>query len=211
MKRVLTILLAALGLNAAILYAVLWQGQVHLYEENELIENLQAVCYIGATFFTLWALLQLKGFERWLAGVFTFANVAFFLREVDVAEMDIAPMVNFFFGGMSKDILMTLVFLALVARFAVAFRHHLREFWQIVRSRISLLVIGGCLLLALGSFCEEVEMPFMEELAELNGALLIMTAAFFYALSPRELTAKVATHPGWSESRPVRVKPVTLS
>ncbi|KAF0095691.1 MAG: hypothetical protein E1N59_467 [Puniceicoccaceae bacterium 5H] len=193
-------ILAVLLLNGVLIEEVMLQGRSELYAENELIENLQACFYAGGFFCALWGLLHVQRFERWLGAAFSLACLTFFLREVDMAELNLPEVVKFFTGGTSKDLLLAFAFLALIVRFGVTYRQHLREFWTIVRTRIALFCIGGGALLVLGSLFEQTHHPFLEELVELDGALLILSAAILYALSPHRLLGQ-SDHPDLDDSR----------
>jgi len=190
MKPSIYLPVAFAALNSLLFSLVRMGGHTHLYAENQVIENIQA----GALAFAFVGLAATApartGFKKWLTLFFAATCLAMFLREVDVEDLQVANIIKLLGAGTGRNLIMGLSFLALFITFFMHYRHLAGQLKYLLQSRVAILSILGGLFLVCGGVFEEPDRALFEELAEMNGALLILLAAGLCMKDPEYLTGK---------------------
>lgn len=188
--RLIVFLVAlAIVFNLAILVAVLVGGNVALYEEGGFVEDISFFCFLcGATILYASAFYR-RAYDRHLTVLFGTACLMFFLREVDVGEMNIPQPIKFVTSEDPKDILMTIVFLLLGVHFLRFYRSKLSSAGKLFKTTVARLTLIGCGFFLVAAAFEQLEKIFAEELLETNAAFFILLAALIHVLDPKNLTS----------------------
>ena len=160
-------------------------GGSPLYEENSLIENLQALFYAIAAIALIPAIIKAGGFQKFFLSSFALLCLTFFLREVDVEKLDVSPVLIALGSGIGRNIILTAGFLGL---FIWYLKHHRIGFLKNlppVTSPVFLFTMLAGILLFAGEACEKIDLVFWEETLELNASVLLLAAAIMSAYQPR--------------------------
>lgn len=190
MKPSIYLTAAFAALNIVFFYLTLVSGHTCLYEENHVIENIQAGAMILAFAGLAGISVPRTGFTKWLTLFFAATCLTMFLREVDVEDLNVAEAVKWIGSGLGRDLILGISFLALGIHFIRHHRSLVGEAKNLLRSRVAALSIIGCILLVFGGIFEELDMQLLEEMVEMNGALLILLAAVLFMKDPAHLTGK---------------------
>ncbi len=174
-------------LNGWVLYHVLKLGNVSIIDENNLVENLQVICYSFSAVILLIHALKLSNLHRWLNLFFGVTCLSFVLRELDVEELDVPDLFIFIGSGKGRNIMFVLAFTALFFVFLRNYRYVLASLKKLTRSPVVQICLLGCFLLMLGAVGDENDMKLLEEVSEMNGAILIALSAFTFVAKPRLL------------------------
>lgn len=175
-------------INITIIEQVIGEGKSQLFEENGLIENIQAISFLSACLITFFVYFKQTEFKKWLAAFFSLTYLTFFLREIDAKDFHASQTVEFFVSGTGKDMLISLGFIILFGYFLKYYQHLFSQIKFILRSKVAIWTLAGCMLLVTGRGFEILDLVLFEELSELNGTLLILLAALIFAKDPECLT-----------------------
>lgn len=190
MKPSIYLVIGLSALNGLFFFLTSNGGNRWIYDENSVIENIQA----GALMLSFIALISASPFRikftRWLTLFFAATCMAMFLREVDVEDLNVPNIIKLIGSGTGRDLIMGTCFIALTIHFLRYYRHKTAMIKPILKSRVAILSIIGGLFLVFGEIGEELGMQLFEELAEMTGALLILTAAILFVRNPENLTGK---------------------
>lgn len=172
-------------INALALYEVCSLGNSGLYDEGGFIENVSASAFLFAGVLLLFLSLEKTGLERRLTQFFTVTCVVIFLREVDVEKLNVPAVLKFLGADTGRDILFVVLFLYIII--ATILRHReglVSKVKSCFASPVSITVLIGSAAVVLGAICEEMDYVFLEELLEMDGALLILLAAIVHIKEP---------------------------
>ncbi len=192
MKRSLVLsYVAAMTLaNALMYYFVITQAHHWIYDENSLLENIQALVALIAGFAGLLQFKNNNHLLRVIGYAFAFLGLAVFLREVDVERLpyDIPALLLWLGHGFGRNI-MLVILLSLVLWQAKPLFSTIREnFRPLIFSSTGLLMTGSFLLLLLSDLFEKSILGgalhvFYEEMIELDAYILFLIAALTYRYS----------------------------
>lgn len=196
-------MLAANGKNLQIFWLLLvslagvliynLDDQHTIYDENGLLENLQAGILLLTCFCMVRVGKNLQGSSRYAAWMFAWVCLAFFFREFDVRKTDWPEPAHMIFGKPGQYIWFLPLFYILVQVFR-NIRFYLRNTLLYLRSPMMLYVIlGGVLLIIAGIFDKQViptETKFWEEYLEIAADAYLFLAALLAPISFRNIEAK---------------------
>jgi hypothetical protein len=188
MKSLIYPAIALAALNGLFFYLILGGGHTHLYDENHLIENIQAGALALAFLWLLGAAARRNEFTKWLTLFFATVCLTMFLREVDVEDLNVAGALKLAGSGLGRDLILGLGFISLLVCYVRFYRHLTGQVAYLIRSRVAVLSIVGSVLFVFGGVFEELDLQLLEEMTEMNGALLILIAALLFATKPESLT-----------------------
>ncbi len=178
-------------LNILILHEVFSCGNHVIYDEGEFVECTSAFCYLFASVLTFFRSFHRQGLERKLTLFFALTSLLFFIRELDCEDFNIPYLLITLSTGTGRDILFSLLFLLLLVSmfFSEEGRSGLR-FKNLLKSKVILMALAGGLLLIVGAVFERMHSNMIEELLEMNGALLILFAALLHETLPMTLSSR---------------------
>ncbi|MFT5904916.1 MAG: hypothetical protein ACI9E1_000505 [Cryomorphaceae bacterium] len=174
-------------INGGVLYQVLKLGNSPIIDENNLVENLQVICYLFSAVILLINALRVLKLAKWLNLFFGVTCLSFVLRELDVEELNVPDLFILLGSGKGRNIMFIVAFVALFFVFFKNYRYVLMGLKQLTRSPVVQLCLLGCFLLILGAVGDENDMELLEEVSEMNGAILIALSAFTFVAKPRLL------------------------
>ncbi len=168
----------ALFLNAVVLYEILALGNIELCDEGALIENISAGCFLFASVTLVFRSLSLEPFEKRLTLLFATTSLLFFFREVDVEDLNATRVIQWIGSDIGRDALFLLIYIYLtISTFRLRPASILTTLTTILRSEAIQLCIIGSIFLVIGGAFEQYKMIIVEEVLELNGALILLCAA----------------------------------
>ena len=156
----------------------------HHYEENSLVENLQALNYALASLILIPAIFKNKGFHKFFLSALALLCLTFFLREVDVERLDVHPLLIALGSGTGRNIILSAGFLGLLVWFL---RHHRIGFWgnlPAITSPVFIYTILAGICLFTAEAFEDLRLVFWEESLELSASILILSTAVLSAFCP---------------------------
>lgn len=172
-------------INVLAWYEVCVVGNVGLYDEGGFIESVSAMAFLFSGVLLCFLSLDRLGFERRLTQFFSTTCVVLYLREVDVEKLNVPEFLKFIGADTGRDVLFSGLFLYIIVMVLLRDREGL---WDKVRgcfkSVVSRTVLIGSACLLSGAIFEELDFVFYEEVMEMNGALLILLAAFLHIKAP---------------------------
>lgn len=188
-RLVVFMFMLAIFFNIAICIDVLVVGNKALFEEGAFIEDLSFFSFLCGSVTLYASAFYRRGYDRQLTIIFATACLMFFLREVDVGEMDIPQPIKVPTSNDTKDTLLTITFALLLLHLLRCYRDRVSKISLLFKTMVARLVlIGGALFLLAATF-EQIEAVFLEELIETNAAFFILLAALIHVLDPASLTA----------------------
>jgi hypothetical protein len=173
--------------NAWVLYEVLHLGNSSIIDENNLLENLQVICYSFSALILFINSLRVSKLNRWLNLFFGVTCLSFVLRELDVEKLDVPNLLIILGSGKGRNIMFIVAFTVLFIVFFRNYKYVLANLKKLSKSPIVQICLLGCFLLMLGAVGDENDMELLEEVSEMNGAKLIAISAFVFVYKPRLL------------------------
>ena len=164
-------------------YQAIILGHRVIYDEFQIMENLQAIFLVGSFLIFLYAFFKAEASEK--AVVFTgmLLWLTMFLREVDFEEVNVPELIKWFLAGKVKDSILAVVW---VVTLGYLLKHRARTLSyvkSIVFSEVGMVVFTGGVLLVIGAIFEKLHFPqhdFYEELSELNGYIFIFLGSLLF-------------------------------
>ena len=170
-------------------YLALIAGKSYVYDENELIENLQALLLLSSCAVFLFSLPGTAGAERMilLAGALFFLSL--FLREVDVEKLRVPDIIILVGSGHGRNIILLSLWLIIFAYMLQRLHDSVNLLWALLFSRAGALYLAGGLFLVLGEVLESLSRSFrfQEEMSEVIGDYIIFIAVLY---TPATLASK---------------------
>ena len=182
-KKHLYIYTLFLGIFAILYHPVFIEHKAYLYDENNLIENIQAGVLIFNSILFLLAAFK-KRDDRLLMLFFSWLMFSFFLREVDVEKFNLPAIIIFLGGhGIGRNSMLAIGFLTIIFFYFKKPKEYNQLFKKYAFTFEGLLIAQAAVWLFISDFCEKSHAlayhQYYEELFELYGYLLL----FFAALS----------------------------
>jgi hypothetical protein len=178
-------------------------GNLKVFKENQLLENLQALLIFIAGLSYSQAVPYVGKCRRLLPLGGALLSISFLLRELDVEKFDVPRWAAFLLGsGIGRNSLLTILWLSVVFLFVRNRRHYLPLALGLLTHRTGIYAILSGVLLITGSLFEEqvfnVKMyQFYEELAEMNGYFFLLLSALnlYLDISHRSNQEKLIENP----------------
>jgi len=165
-------------------YAVLVLNDVAVFDENNLLENTQAVTLaITLVLFTV-PLFDRSRNDRLLAIFFAFLALGFILRELDIEKLGLPNVLVVLGSGEGRNLLLATGLLSTLGYALFKFRFYLDLAQMFIRSSTGLTTLLAGFFLVVGDFFEKAKIPhhvLFEESLELIGYALLMWAASLLA------------------------------
>lgn len=171
-----------IGIFALFIYPVFITDHPKLYNENGLIENLQALTLILTSILFLLNALKKNRNDRLFMLFFAWLTFSFFLREVDVEDFDLPSIIIFLGGhGVGRNTMLALGFLTIIFFYIKERKFYNPLIKKFALSFEGVLIIQSAIFLVCSDFFEKSHSlayhQFYEELFELYGYLLLLIAA----------------------------------
>ena len=170
--------------NVFFIYLEFIKGDSHFYQENNLLENLQAILLgISCIIFITYSVFLEKRSSLVLLS-FALLCLTFFLREVSVEDLDIPELLIYLGSGTLRHIILISLWALITLYMALDF-HNMKTLavhYLLSRSGILLLI---CAILLFASdiferwFREAMHSDFFEELLEFNAYYFLFWSALF--------------------------------
>ncbi|GHC40419.1 hypothetical protein GCM10007100_01110 [Roseibacillus persicicus] len=170
--------------NAAIIFDVLRNSNTGLYDEGQFVEDIGAFCFLSGSLALFGSAFFLSGLEKFIRSGLGAMNLMFFLREVDVHEINVPFPIKEISSNDLKDGLFVVLFLVLGTLFLVKYRHNWKQALGYFQNRIGVLFAVGIGIFATAGLLEQLHFSFAEELLEANGAYCFFLAALLTILIP---------------------------
>jgi hypothetical protein len=153
-----------------------------IYEENELLENIQIILLaISCIVFLIPMALEKKP-EKLILLFCSLLCYSFILRELDIEKLDVHAILKFFGSGIGRNTTLAVAFIALFSYAAFRFRYYTNVSVSFLRSKSGILLMLGGLFLIVGDVFEKlssiIHHVFWEEIFELGGYCCILLSAF---------------------------------
>ena len=180
----LALLLACFSLTAWAAHEVYWHNAIQIYEENGLLEDLQAaILALTALLFLVNAVVEKQRSDKLLLLFCAQLCYCFCLREMDVETFDIPRIFILLGSGIGRHVTVAAGFVAIIGYAAYTnFWHYLHAAWAFIRSVPGVLILYAGLCLVMGEYFEKhvpvTHHAFLEETSELFGYVLLLIAAF---------------------------------
>ncbi len=187
--RLSTILVIALFLCFSLwsLYSVFLFDNTSLYQENGLLENIQALL-LFATFLTfLIPALYQKRNDKLILIFFALLSFNFILREVDVDELDIPNILILLGSGIGRKVLLAIGFISIIFYALLKAKYYTNLSINLLKSSTGILLFLSAVFLFMGGFFEEAKFQhhtYFEELSELTGYVLFFLASLILIDKP---------------------------
>ncbi len=174
---------SVLGIAAWTFCEVFFRNNVSVYDENSILENVQAAVLFLAFLAYLWCARHRRDTLLYLSMALLW--YAFFLREIDVERLPVPAILVLFGFGMGRNVTIAAGF-TIIGCFALRrFTHYRTVALQfIVAAPGRMLLCGGALLLHALFFDKRYSLlhyAYFEETAELFGYCLFFLSAFMVA------------------------------
>jgi hypothetical protein len=155
--------------------------QTAVYSENGPLENLQVVVLVTAFLIFLLPALHQKREDKLILLFFSFLCFAFILREVDIEDFNLPPVIVFTGSGIGRNLILLTGFITMVTYGFLHFSYYKKLALSFIKSCPGILMITAGLLLYIGDYFEHQESlhlhVFWEEMFELLGYMVISFAA----------------------------------
>lgn len=162
-------------------YSVFYGNRTHLYADNGLIENIQAVLLIIAGLVYLAAAAITKRSDKLILLFCSVVCLTFLLREVDVEDFDIHPVLLFMGHGIGRNTMLVTAFIAIFGYAVLNFSYYTKTAVAFAKSRPGWLLVAGGVCLLVGDFFDKSHgihhHVFYEEIAELLGHIFILLSS----------------------------------
>ncbi len=181
-KKIIFILLTLYaGLIGWFSYNVYSLNQILIYAEHGILENTQAFTLLIACIVFFLPTVSQQRPDKIILSFFSFLCLNFFLREVDLRDLDVPAILQLIAAGNGRKIMITIGFVII---FAYAFLHRARYKDEVIKfifsNKFVLMGIAAVFLFMSGFFEEAnsvLHHVFLEELVELFGYILILIVA----------------------------------
>ncbi len=137
-------------------YAVFYGNRTHLYADNGLIENSQAVLLGIACLVYLAAAAIGKKSDKLIHLFCSVLCLSFLLREMDVEDFNLPPAVVFLGHGIGRNTMLVTAFIAIAVYAALHHSYYTETVVRFTRSRTWRLLIAGGVLLLIGGLIDRV-------------------------------------------------------
>jgi hypothetical protein len=168
-----------------------WQ----LYQENGLMENLQALCLFIAALLFVFAAFTLTSANRYVMCMFATISVALMLRELNVEDFDLPEVIIFLGAGKGRSFLLLPLLISWFFMFKQRgyYSHH---FSLYIRTPFAIYgILAFVAVLCSEPFDKKMIMiehrMFFEEMFELAGYYLYAIAALLATPSLSRLSAQI--------------------
>lgn len=162
-------------------YAVFYGNRTHLYADNGLIENFQAVLLTIACLVYLAAAAFGRKSNQLIHLFCSVLCLSFLLREVDAEDFNLPRAVVFLGHGIGRNTMLVTAFIAIAVYAALHRSYYMNAVVRFTKSRTGRLLIAGGLFLLIGGLLDQTNRPlhheFYEEIAELLGYIFILLSA----------------------------------
>lgn len=192
-RFILAAVIFGLAVNLTIIFAVVYRGNTELINEGAFIEDIGAFCFLSGAFTLLASAFYRPPPVRFLAIFLGTAYLMFFLREVDVGDLNIPAPIKQLTSNNLKDSLFAIVFVAFFAFYFIKLKKHTRTLVRSWKSPAAILLVIGCGFFVIASGFELSERVFMEELLETNAAYILLIGSLVFALPSAESGEDQAT------------------
>lgn len=163
----------------------IFSGNHSVCDEGDLVESISAFCYLAAAIVMFFRATHREALEQKMTLFFGLTCLLFFIREIDLEDLDIPTFFQFVGSGSGRDVIFLSAYLLIVV---AALRLRKRAIWgdiaAIFRSNVIRIAVVGAVLLLLGSFAERSHSDVLEEILEMNGSMLILLAALLHERIP---------------------------
>ena len=169
----------ALVVVAGLVRAVFF-GDVGVYDENNLLENTQAVILALSFLMFLVPILNSGRRDRLLAVFFAMLALAFILRELDVERLNVPNLLVLLGSGGGRNILLATGFSCILVIALFNFRYYLNLASCFLRARVGVTAMVAGIFLVLGDTFESIDIThnvLFEESLELMGYAFLMAAS----------------------------------
>lgn len=171
-------------LNILILHSTYSAG-IMLSDEGGFIETISAFAFMFSAILLFFRALHKEGFELRLTLLFGVTCLLLFLREVDLDELQVPYLIQFFGAESGRDYLFSMAYIGIIGMILWKDRPDFkRKVSTCLRSPVSVAVLIGCVTLVIGSFFEKRHLVLAEELLEMNGSLFILLASLIHLVRP---------------------------
>ena len=162
-------------------YLAIVAGKSWVYDENDLLENLQALLLLLSSAAFLPALPRAGREQRVLLLAGTLFFLSLLLREVDVEKLGLSRLITLLGSGDGRNIILISLWLVVFAHMAMRYRWYVNTLRALLFSRAGLFYVLGGLLLLGGEVLDALSRSyrFQEEMAEVIGNYLLFIAALY--------------------------------
>ena len=169
----------ALVVLAGLVRAVFF-GDVGVYDENNLLENTQAVILALSFLMFLMPILNSGRRDRLLAAFFAMLALGFILRELDVERLNVPNLLVLLGSGDGRNILLATGFSCILVIALFNFRYYLNLASCFLRARVGVTAMVAGIFLVLGDTFESIDIThnvLFEESLELMGYAFFLAAS----------------------------------
>ena len=176
---------------------------VTLYRENGPVENLQAALLLISSLFFLGAAKNKQQSSRNVVLILSLIFWAYFLREIEIKDIGLAPWVEFLFAGDGRKLLL-IPFIVLLFLSAKSTGHYYSNFSHYIKNPMVVCLILALLALIISYPFDKKLIVFgpknlWEETLELISSIFILMSAY-HANSTFAKIEQLSTNATWSES-----------
>ncbi len=184
-KRILLMLGIMIVLTSLVAIEYYFRGNTAIADESAFIENVSALAFLFAALSLLFHSTYTQKLERINTLFFATTCSLFFIRESKIEDMNAPFLIEFLSDGIGRSALYITSYLALIIIAITRYQaYKITTLLSYLKSPVTKIVIIGCLFLVAGALFEELHFEFIEEVAEMNGALLILLAAIIHHKEP---------------------------
>ena len=162
------------------LYSVFLFDNISLYQENGLLENIQAILlFITFLVFLLPALFQKRN-DKLILIFFALLSFNFILRELDVEKFDLPNILILLGSGIGRKILIAIGFIGITIYALFNVKYYFNLSIHLLKSSAGILFFMAAVFLFVGGFFEDAEFQhhvYFEEQSELLGYVLYLLAS----------------------------------
>jgi hypothetical protein len=155
-------------------------GDVSVYDENHLLENIQALTLGLSLLLFLIPLADSSRNDRLIAAFFSVLVLGFILRELDVEKFDLPSVVVFLGSGKGRNAMLAIGFFVVLSVAVFNFRYYFSLAKCFIRSRVGITALTAGIFLVVGDMFEKINIPYhvlIEESLELIGYTILLSAA----------------------------------
>ncbi|MBK1833203.1 hypothetical protein [Roseibacillus ishigakijimensis] len=173
----------ALVVNFSILSDLIRFDNTALCEEGSFVEDISFFSFLAGAFVFFSASFHREGFARFGARALAVAYLAFFLREVDVADHNVPFPLKQLGSNLLKDTLVGLAALAFGFVFLRRYRDRIPALLASHRLLFTRLLLLGSALFVIASGFEQRDLMVVEEILETNAAFAFFVASLLFSQS----------------------------
>lgn len=188
------IICAWLGFTFWTGYLVFSEKQAQIYEDNGLIENMQALLLMVACIVYLLVGLRENRLNKLIPLFCSLLCFSFLLRELDVEKFDLPGVLIYFGHGAGRDAILAIALFSIFTYAALNRSYYKKAAIHFARSGSGWLLVSGGVFLVIGNVFEKSDgiphFVFFEEIAELFGYVLILLSSIY----ARSYASCIGTH-----------------